>query len=769
MVSTEDLAEALREKYADVETMAFQESLWHLPKNQEFYADFEFDLIEDTPYSEFTQVFAVYEDAELTKTVSTSWEIVTYEDDPTIPEGHNRVYARPGRYTPGRVWGSYYDLVTFQEVKLDEAGDYYLHEQDEFSSWGFLKHYYLVQHIDPITAETLERPLVTIFTIENSIDAPHSEFYVTRDGIAAFRWNEVPGADYYLIVEINEFSMINPIDKVTGTNWQYPHRDDTTLMNQRFGGVIVTDDEMLTMPDDFERREPSYNNYSVIAVNSVAHSPLGTIHKGEDMALRLPRSPAWNTNRQDAEDTEGNTKFIPAVGLLPTHRAISMADGTTVYRRMIYDFSFAQIKVDTWMHYDGYDRDGNFINARFEDHTNLHIDYVIEGTIFKGSLIVTDVDEKTAMTELESYRQKLEATSPRGGGNTEADIEATALKHDSKTSKDAPGEILDTRADRIFANSALSEFLALNLMAANDMIDLSGFPESADWEHLLDAFFEAMHQNPLVMHIDGAGSVPGINLLIIDYRESARTIHRQQEAIRDIVPRIIAQIITPGMSDLEKSFAINRYLIENSEYDWAALQEAERNNFQSVDARFNDSFTAYGILIKRVGVCSGYADAFKLLADEAGLEAIIVTGYLEGILPHAWNRVNIDGQWHTVDVTNNANEFLLNAFLNLPDTAAGRLLVEDNQFMMNAFIAGYRSNDGNSEYYTVTGRFYNKSEVAAELAQKIQSDGSVTLRTDYDLDDETFYEIAIEVMEILGANDLFGFYMLGVIWMSDKP
>jgi len=214
--------------------------------------------------------------------------------------------------------------------------------------------------------------------------------------------------------------------------------------------------------------------------------------------------------------------------------------------------------------------------------------------------------------------------------------------------------------------------------------------------------------------------------------------------------------------------AIKKFQNKNSEYDWAALQEAERNNFQSVDARFNDSFTAYGILINKVGVCSGYADAFKLLADEAGLEAIIVTGYLEGILPHAWNRVNIDGHWHTVDVTNNANEFLLNAFLNLPDSAAGRLLVEDNQFMMNAFIKRYRSNDGSSEYYTVTGRFFNKSEVAAELAQQIRRTGSVTLRTDYSLDDEAFYDIAMEVLDILGADNLFGFYMLGVIWMSDS-
>ena len=769
LISTEDLADALRRKYDEVETINYQESLWNLPKNQEFYADFAFDLVEDTQYRDFTEVFAVYTDAELTETVSTTWEIVTHEDDLSIPEGHNRVYARPGRTAAGRVWGHYYDLVTRQRVALDEAGEYYLHEQGEFESWGFLKHYYLVQHIDPVTAETLERPLVTIFTIENQLEAPNSEFYVTDNGSAAFRWNQVPGADYYLIVEIDDFSVIWPIDKTTGTNWEYPNNDDTAIMNQQFTNRGITDDDLENMPDDFERGDPVYRNYSVIAVNSHAHSPPGTIHTGEEMAARLPRSLALNTIRQDAEETDGNTIFVPSVGLLPTHRAISMADGSTVRRRMVYDFSFAEIKYDRWMHYDGYDNDGNFINPRFEEHTNLYVNYVVEGTIFADRMVVTDIDEATAMMELEAFRQLIDANASRGGGNTETEVDKTVKTESSKTSEDAPPEILDRTIERIFANSALSEYFAVNLLAANEMIDLSGFPESADWERMLDAFLEAMYQNPLVLHVDSAYSAPGTNLLIVEYRESARKIHEQQAAIRDIVPKIAAEIITPGMTDLEKSFAINKYLIENAQYDWAALEEAERNNFQQVDARFNDSFTAYGILINGVGVCSGYADAFKLIADEAGLEAIIVTGFLEGTLPHAWNRVNVDGQWHTVDVTNNANEYLLNAFLNLPDTAAGKLLIEDNDFMMSAFIPKYRSTDSESEYYTVTGRFFSTSDIAYELARQIQQNGRTTLRTDYDLDDETFYDIAIEVMEILDMQDLFGFYMLGVIWMSDSP
>ena len=98
---------------------------------------------------------------------------------------------------------------------------------------------------------------------------------------------------------------------------------------------------------------------------------------------------------------------------------------------------------------------------------------------------------------------------------------------------------------------------------------------------------------------------------------------------------------------------------------------------------FNDSFTPYGVLLNKTGVCSSYAGAFKLLAQQAGLECIVVTGNLDGELPHAWNKIKIDGEWRIVDSTNNDNELILNALLNLPDYAADKVLVEDERFVLD--------------------------------------------------------------------------------------
>ena len=63
-------------------------------------------------------------------------------------------------------------------------------------------------------------------------------------------------------------------------------------------------------------------------------------------------------------------------------------------------------------------------------------------------------------------------------------------------------------------------------------------------------------------------------------------------------------------------------------------------------------------MINKVGVCASYASAFKLLADEAKLDAIVVTGYLDGEVPHAWNKVKIGNEWAIVDATNNDNDMV---------------------------------------------------------------------------------------------------------------
>jgi hypothetical protein len=199
-----------------------------------------------------------------------------------------------------------------------------------------------------------------------------------------------------------------------------------------------------------------------------------------------------------------------------------------------------------------------------------------------------------------------------------------------------------------------------------------------------------------------------------------------------------------------------------------ALENAEDNNFETVDEEFDDSFTPYGVLINKVGVCASYSSSFKLLADAAGLESIVVTGYLDGDLPHAWNKVKIDGNWQIVDSTNNDNEQIFNALLNLPNSAADKVLVEDDRYLMNSVIADYAAPDTEKEYYRINNKYYEEDAIASELATEIQNNGSSVLRTDYNLNDEEFNAIAQQVLEQYGSNQLVGYYWMGVIYIADE-
>lgn len=121
------------------------------------------------------------------------------------------------------------------------------------------------------------------------------------------------------------------------------------------------------------------------------------------------------------------------------------------------------------------------------------------------------------------------------------------------------------------------------------------------------------------------------------YQEDLDTV----KAMRDELEQHISEIteITDSLeTDFEKELYIHDYLIENCSY----LVDSEGSGYTSN--------TAYGALCEGSAYCDGYALAFKLLMDRAGLFCCVVEGFAGG-LPHMWNMVCIDGQFYHVDVT----------------------------------------------------------------------------------------------------------------------
>lgn len=94
-----------------------------------------------------------------------------------------------------------------------------------------------------------------------------------------------------------------------------------------------------------------------------------------------------------------------------------------------------------------------------------------------------------------------------------------------------------------------------------------------------------------------------------------------------------------GIEEIEKN--ICKYLVQNTTY--------------SINNILNQN--AASALFFKKAQCSGVAKAVKLLMDNLGLWSIIVAGKAtngdgSGYMPHAWNIVQLNGNYYHLDVTN---------------------------------------------------------------------------------------------------------------------
>lgn len=77
----------------------------------------------------------------------------------------------------------------------------------------------------------------------------------------------------------------------------------------------------------------------------------------------------------------------------------------------------------------------------------------------------------------------------------------------------------------------------------------------------------------------------------------------------------------------------------------------------------NEAASAYGGLVKRSALCSGYSDTLLVLLESQNIKAKIISGgpktrgeaMRTGTGSHAWNQVCLDGVWYNCDLTNDCD------------------------------------------------------------------------------------------------------------------
>ena len=117
----------------------------------------------------------------------------------------------------------------------------------------------------------------------------------------------------------------------------------------------------------------------------------------------------------------------------------------------------------------------------------------------------------------------------------------------------------------------------------------------------------------------------------------------------ETVAKLAAYLAKPAKNDAEKARAFYRWITDRVAF--------------SPELLFSGKWEVpppEKVLKTRLCICGGYVQLFKALCDEAGVECLVIPGYvkvsglkLDANMPknHGWNSVKLDGRWYLVDAT----------------------------------------------------------------------------------------------------------------------
>lgn len=147
-----------------------------------------------------------------------------------------------------------------------------------------------------------------------------------------------------------------------------------------------------------------------------------------------------------------------------------------------------------------------------------------------------------------------------------------------------------------------------------------------------------------------------------NYKGGRDTFLTKINAVKSKVQSIVSSIIKSNMNDFQKELALHDYIVNNTKYDYDNLLRGTIPD---------DSFNAYGVLFNKVAVCEGYAEAMYRLLNAAGVKTLIIIGQGNNV-DHAWNLVNINGNYYHLDSTfddpvSNSGDTLSYNYFNLSD------------------------------------------------------------------------------------------------------
>lgn len=712
--------------------------------------------VSETESFEFKFGFNAYDsDVEL-------YDFVTIHTDAAC-EKASQIYYTAGLKVEGDE--SILTVAPMQPVmgNISQDNEYAFEKVD---SWGNAPIYYIALHYDleADSPKKLETPTVIPFTVKHEVTAPTLRGVISDTGRFSLEWDAVEGAEKYIVYKLIDETMytgednhaINGAKKgydcavnVEGNPLYFLKDGETTECS--FDGFAGPNSHSIAEVESFtgSRSNVGQNycvngEYYITAVVNGKESGLSNVVATAGLALPY----------KIVEEDELEGKY-PTPADFPSEVRVLNIDGSETVRKVNYERTHVKYFDLEWDEYI-YTVEGTYIygNVSFEEDEG-EPENSSKASTDSGNTLPKDEVDRIPDAGVDTIIPAEDGTEYKDGGLIENQNDNTK-KHlengNAATVQNVPEGVY------INADSAEEEWLALNLVQGNSEISVEGFTALQDPYVLIDVFYKVYYQNPYIMGISSFSYDYGKMLFKVNFVYDKETIAEKQKAISETAAKVIAETVAQDMDDEQKILALYNYLVNNAVYCNEALEEAKKNNYvKTENSEFEDSFNTYGVLVDKKGVCMSYAYAFRLLCDLSGVECAVVTGYLDGTMPHAWNTVKIKDDYYEIDCTNNAVNTGIPYFLYQADSAlAGNSgYKKDELFWLDAELPDFDGDDGSLEYY----RSNNLCPESIEELKKLIT-SNVTADTKFfavrwqgELDMEEFQKAVLISYNELGLED----------------
>lgn len=637
----------------------------------------------------------------------------------------------------------------------------YVYEDTDM--WGNAPMYYIAIHydMDADTPVKLDEPIVIPFTVKNEVQAPNAKGVVDATGRFKLVWEPVEGAEKYRIYNLTDGNL-------------YTGRDNHALNGSKIGY------ENLTMIYEGETTECYYDNFAGEGHGlAQIENNTNTYTIGQNYCVNGEFFVSAVVN--DVES--GVSAAIPTADLQLPY--VLTEDSDILFSRYATASNFPS-EVDV-LNIDGTVSKHKVSYTKVEGINlfgmdRIQYDYSVEGTAITGYVVPDDengyvpaeIDNSsdTGTAEPEDNVNKIPDEdvdtiipvnpdeTPENDGDTSGVIDQQKDNTQEHIEQGNKAEVENVpEGVYINAETAEEEWLALNLVQGNSEISVEAFPSLQDPYTLVDVFNKVYYQNPFVLGVSAYAYDYQTMTFTVTYVYDKETISAKQAEIAAKANEIIAQNISDDMTASDKALALYNYLVDNCVYDKDALAAAEGSDYTKAGmSEFEDSFNTYGILVNGKGVCMSYAYSYRLLCDMSGVECMVITGYLDGNLPHAWNMIRLDDEWYEIDCTNNAVTTGIPYFLYKADSKLAEQsgYTKDNLFEIDDAVDRYSGEDATKEYYESNGLATDSMEVYKQLIiDNVTADtGVFAIRwNSAEFDEQTFTDTVALAFNELGIED----------------